>query len=60
LWATKRIGQVQAALEVAQQVQDLRLDRDVEGRHRLVGHQQLGVDGQGPAMPMRWRWPPLN
>ena len=30
-----------SALQVAQQVQHLRLDRDVERRHRLVGDQQL-------------------
>jgi hypothetical protein len=40
-------GEVQPALEVAQQVEDLRLDRDVEGRDRLVGDEQAGLDGQG-------------
>ena len=33
--------QPEVALEVAQQVEDLRLDRDVERRHRLVGDDQL-------------------
>ena len=33
-----------AALQVAQQVEDLRLDRDVERRDRLVGDEQLGVE----------------
>ncbi len=35
--------QAEPPLQVAQQVQHLRLDRDVERRHRLVGDQQLRV-----------------
>ena len=33
-------------LQLLQQVQDLRLDRDVERRDRLVGDEELGLDGQ--------------
>ena len=42
------------ALELAQQVEDLCLDRDVERRHRLVGDQQLGLerDRAGDADPL--------
>src|SRR3954454_21481399 len=35
--------QVVFALQVAQQVQDLRLDRDIESRHGLVGDDDLGL-----------------
>ena len=35
-----------AVLEVAHQVEDLRLDGDVERRGRLVGDQQLGIAGE--------------
>ena len=31
-------------LQVLQQVDDLGLDGDVERRHGLIGHQQLGVE----------------
>ena len=37
-----------ALLEVLHQVEDLGLDGDVEGRDRLVGHDQLGLEGQRP------------
>ena len=32
-----------------EQVQDLGLDRDVEGRHRLIAHEQVAVRRTGPA-----------
>ena len=35
-----------AALEIQHQLQDLRLDRDVKRRGRLVGDQELGVAGE--------------
>ena len=35
-------------LQVLQQVDDLRLDRHVERGDRLVGHQQLGAQGERP------------
>ena len=46
--------QAELALEVAQQVEDLRLDRDVERRDRLVGDQQLGLEREraGDADPL--------
>ena len=52
--------EVEPALQVAQQVEDLRLDRHVEGRHRLVGDEERGSTTRARAMPIRWRWPPLN
>ncbi len=36
----EQVGQAKVALEIDQQVQDLRLDRHVERRHRLVAHDQ--------------------
>ena len=44
----KRIGQVVLPLQVLQQVEDLRLHRDVERGDDLVAHQQLGLEHQGP------------
>src|SRR3954447_2156888 len=35
-------------LDALEQVDHLGLDRHVERRDRLVGHQQLGVEGEGP------------
>ena len=37
---------VQLVAQVAHQVQDFGLDRDIEGRGGLVGDEQLGVAGQ--------------
>ena len=42
----EQVGQPEPLLQVEQQVQDLRLDRDVERRDRLVGHDELGVQRQ--------------
>jgi hypothetical protein len=54
------VGEAEAGLQVAQQVDDLRLDRHVERRDRLVADDELGLDASARAMPMRWRWPPEN
>ena len=54
------IGEAEPGLEVDQEIEDLGLDRDVEGRDRLVGDDQLGLGAMARAMPMRWRWPPEN
>ena len=40
------VGEAELALEVLHQVDDLRLDRYVERRHRLVTDDQLGLRGQ--------------
>ena len=42
--ADEDVGEPEALLQRPHQVDDLRLDRDVERRHRLVGHDQLGLD----------------
>ena len=45
-------------LQVAQQVEDRRLDGDVERGHGLVGDEHLGSTDSARASPTRWRWPP--
>ena len=42
--ADEDVGQPEALLQRAHQVDDLRLDRHVERGDRLVGHDQLGLD----------------
>ncbi len=44
----EQIGEPVRGLQIVQQVEDLRLDRDVERRHRLVADDQFGVDGERP------------
>jgi hypothetical protein len=45
------VRQAQLALEVLQEVQDLCLDRDVEGRHRLVADHEVGLEDEGAGDP---------
>ena len=47
----EQVGEPELVLEVLEQVDDLRLDRDVERRDRLVGDDQLRVQGQRPGDP---------
>ena len=44
----EQIGQPELVLQVLEQVDDLGLDRHVEGRDRLVADDQLGPQGHGP------------
>ena len=46
------------ALQRVEQLEDLRLDRDVERRGRLVGDQQRGSQASAIAIITRWRMPP--
>jgi hypothetical protein len=41
-----QVGQPEAVLEVLEQVDDLGLHRDVEGRDGLVEHDELGVESE--------------
>ena len=43
----EEVGEAELLLKLLQQVDDLSLDRDVEGRHRFVGDDQLGAHGEG-------------
>ena len=45
-------------LQLAEQVEDLRLDGDVQRRRRLVGDQQRGLQASAMAIITRWRMPP--
>ena len=42
------VGEVELLLQLVEQVDHLGLHRHVEGRHRLVGDDQLGLDRQRP------------
>ena len=44
----KRYVRPSCVLQLLEQVDDLRLDRDVEGGHRLVGDDQLGLERERP------------
>jgi hypothetical protein len=46
--ADEQHGQAEPLLQRAHEVDHLRLDRDVERRHRLVGDDQIGLQGQRP------------
>ena len=41
-------GQAQTLLELEEEIQHLRLHRDVQRGHRLVGHHEPGLGCQGP------------
>jgi len=43
----EQVCQAQLFLEVGQQVEDLRLDRDVQGGDGLVAHDESGVEREG-------------
>ena len=43
----EQVGEAEPRLQVLEQVEDLRLDRDVERRDRLVADQELGLQRQG-------------
>ena len=42
----EEVGEAEFALEILQQVDDLRLDRDIERRHRLVEDQHARLEGE--------------
>ena len=42
----EQIGQTELLLQILEQVDDLRLDRNVERRDRLVAHDELRIDRQ--------------
>jgi hypothetical protein len=45
--ADEQVRQPELPLQIQEQVQDLGLDGDVQGRDRLVGDDQFGLAGQG-------------
>ena len=58
LWVMKSIPMPSARCTSARSVEDLRLDRHVEGGGRLVGDQDVGLLASAIAIITRWRWPP--
>jgi hypothetical protein len=56
----EEVGEVELLLEVLQQVDDLRLDGDVEGGEGSSQTMKSGSTASALAIPMRWRWPPEN
>ena len=44
----EQVGQPELLLQLREQVDDLGLDRDIQRRDRLVGRDELRLDGQGP------------
>ena len=51
----EEVGEVELRLERLEQVEDLRLDRDVERGDRLVGDDEVGLTESARATPIRWR-----
>ena len=49
----EEVGELQLLLQVPQQIDDLRLDGDVERRDGLVSTMRLGLSTRARAMPMR-------
>ena len=47
----EQVGQPEVVLEALEQVDDLRLDRHVEGADRLVADDQVGLHGERPGDP---------
>ena len=56
--ADQQVGKVSLLAQVAEKVQDLGLNRDVERRGRLVENSTSGSSIRARAMATRWRWPP--
>ena len=44
----EQVGELEFLLEASQQVQDLGLDGDIQGRDGLIGNDQLWPQGKGP------------
>ena len=55
-WRDEEVGEVQLPPQLHEQVQDLRLDGDVERRHRLVADQEVRLHreraGDADALPL--------
>ena len=58
--ADEQQREAEFVLQVGQQVDDLRLDGNVERGNRLVADDQVRPGASARAMPMRCRWPPEN
>jgi hypothetical protein len=47
----EEVGQAVAALQILHQVDDLRLNRDIQRRHRFIGYDQPRIQCQRPSNP---------
>ena len=56
----EQVGDFALDLEILQQIEDLRLDRDVQRADGFVADDEIGLKSRPHAMPMRWRCPPEN
>ena len=54
----KQHRQSEFALQAPQEMEDLRLDRDVERSRRFIGNQHIGLARQRMAIITRWHIPP--
>jgi len=44
----ENVGQAESLLQILKQVDDLRLNRHIEGGHRLITHNHAGIESQRP------------
>jgi hypothetical protein len=58
--ADEQVGEPELVAQVHEEVQHLRLDRDVERGHASSQTMKVRLTASARAMPMRWRWPPEN
>src|SRR5206468_8593379 len=56
----EQVSQIELFLQLAEEVEDLRLDRHIQRGHRFIANDQLGCTARARAMARRCRWPPLN
>jgi hypothetical protein len=45
--SNEQIGEIQLVLQIHQQIENLGLDADIEGCHRLIADDKLGLHGKG-------------
>ena len=45
IMGNKHIGEIHLALKIHQQIQDLRLNRNIERRNRFIAHNKLRIQG---------------
>ncbi len=51
---------IHLASDLPQQIKDLRLNRHIQRRGRLIRHEQFGLPAKAIAIITRWFWPPEN
>jgi len=57
----KEVSQAEITLEILEKVDDLRLDRNIKRRNRLIAYNELRIEGKSPGDAYALaRWPPEN